>query len=70
MAQRVCRVGDIISRPGKPGRYPICAATWWRWVREKKAPQPFKLGPNTTVWSVDELDAWDAKQAIDNATAT
>lgn len=59
MAQRVCRVCEITSRPGKPGRYPISPATWWRWVKERKAPQPVKLGPNTTVWYVHELDAWD-----------
>ena len=63
MAQLVCRVGEITSSPGKPGRYPVSAATWWRWVKEKKAPQPVKLGPNTTVWFVDQLDAWDNLKA-------
>jgi predicted DNA-binding transcriptional regulator AlpA len=22
------------------------------------APQPIKLGPNTTAWDLDEVDAW------------
>jgi prophage regulatory protein len=63
MAQSYRRVNEISSRPGKPGRYPISAATWWRWVKERKAPQPVKLGPNTTVWSEEQLDAWDAQIA-------
>lgn len=57
------RVAQITSKPGKPGRYPISAATWWRLVREKRAPQPVKLGPGTTAWRMSELIAWEAEQA-------
>ena len=63
MGQRFLKVNQIASRPGNPGRYPISLATWWRWVRLGHAPKPIKLGQNVTVWSIEQLDAWDSKQA-------
>ncbi|WP_298234421.1 AlpA family transcriptional regulator [uncultured Azohydromonas sp.] len=57
------RVDAITSVPGKPGRYPFSPATWWRWVRTKKAPQPVKLGPGITAWRLGDLRAWEAQQA-------
>jgi len=46
-------------------RYDTTASTIWRWSREARFahlnfPKPVKLGPNTTAWAVDELDAYDA----------
>jgi hypothetical protein len=53
------RVSDLTSTPDKPGRYPLSPATWWRWVKAKKAPQPVKLGPGITAWRLDDLLAWE-----------
>ena len=37
--------------------------TLWRWVKERPDfPRPIKLGPRVTVFSVDELIAWRARQ--------
>ena len=63
MAQRVIRIADLATTKTKKGRLPISPATWWRWVVEGKAPAPFKLGPNVTVWDLDEFEAFVAKQA-------
>lgn len=62
MAHRVARISEIVSSKEKKGRVPVSAATWWRWIAEGKAPAGFKLGPNTTVWDLDEVDAWLAKR--------
>ncbi len=48
-------------------RYDTTASTIWRWSRDPrfahlKFPKPVKLGPNTTAWSVDELDRHDAER--------
>ena len=48
-------------------RYDTTTSTIWRWSREKRFrhlnfPKPVKLGPNTTGFSVDELDRWDAER--------
>jgi prophage regulatory protein len=67
MAQRVIRINELASTKGKPGRLPVSPATWWRWVKEGKAPAPFKLGPNTTVWDVDQVEAFLAQQAAGSA---
>lgn len=36
---------------------PVGKSTWWRWVNSGKAPKPVKLGPQTTVWRVEEIRA-------------
>jgi predicted DNA-binding transcriptional regulator AlpA len=67
MAQRVGRITEVASTRNKQGMVPVSPATWWRWVKEGKAPAPFKLGPNTTVWDLDQVDAWLAQQAAGGA---
>jgi predicted DNA-binding transcriptional regulator AlpA len=63
MAQRVIRIADLTTTKVKQGKLPISPATWWRWVAEGKAPAPFKLGPNVTVWDLDQVEAFLAQQA-------
>ncbi len=63
MAQRVGRISEVATTKDRKGIVPVSPATWWRWVAEGKAPAPFKLGPNTTVWDLDQVEAFVAKQA-------
>jgi prophage regulatory protein len=63
MAQRVGRISEVATTKNKKGIVPVSPATWWRWVAEGKAPAPFKLGPGTTVWDLDQVEAFVAKQA-------
>ena len=63
MAQRVIRISDLASTKGKPGLLPVSPATLWRWVKEDRFPAPFKLGPNTTVFDLDQIEAFLAQQA-------
>ena len=58
MNKRFARIDQIASTKSKKGRLPVSPATWWRWVAKGLAPQPLKLGPNTTAWDLDEVDAW------------
>lgn len=34
---------------------PISKSTWWKGVREKRYPQPVKLGNRITCWRLDEI---------------
>ncbi len=34
---------------------PVGRSTWWRWVKEGKAPRPVKLSERITVWRTDEI---------------
>ncbi len=43
-------------------RYSVSRATWWRWVREARAPSPIKLSPGCTRWRLADLEAWEAGQ--------
>lgn len=48
-------------------RYDTTASTIWRWSREPRFahlnfPKPVPVGPNTTAWDDDELDAFDAER--------
>ena len=63
MAQRVIRINDLATTKGKPGKLPVSPATVWRWVAEGRFVKPFKLGPNTTVWDLDQVEAHLAQQA-------
>lgn len=62
-AKRVIRIAELTTTKDRKGRLPISPATWWRWCAEGKAPKSFKLGPNTTVWDLDEVEAFLAQQA-------
>ena len=67
MTQRVIRIADLASTKLKAGRLPVSPATLWRWVAQSKFPAPFKLGPNTTVWDLDQVEAFLAQQAEGSA---
>ncbi len=48
-------------------RYGVDRATIWRWANDAryadlKFPPPIKFGPNTTRWSDDQLDQFDAER--------
>ena len=49
-------------------RYSFSRATWWRLVRNGKAPQPVKLSPGCTRWRVADLEAWENEQAQTSAS--
>jgi predicted DNA-binding transcriptional regulator AlpA len=48
-------IGD--KKAGVPAIVPVCASTWWSWVKTGKAPRPVKLGANTTVWLARDIRA-------------
>ncbi len=58
--QRVYRISQLATRKGVPGVLPVGPATIWRWTKAGHLPQPFKLGPATTVWDAAEIDAFVA----------
>lgn len=57
-AKRVTRIADLATTKARTGRLPVSPATVWRWVKQGKFPAPFKLGPNTTVWDLDQVEAF------------
>ena len=69
MAQRVIRIADLATTKDRAGRLPVSPATVWRWVKEGKFPAPFKLGPNTTVFDLDQVEAFLAKQSLTSEAA-
>ena len=36
---------------------PIGKSSWWNGVKEKRFPQPIKLGPRTTAWKAEDIHA-------------
>lgn len=63
MAQRVGRISEVASTKEKKGLVPVSPATVWRWVSEGKFPAPLKLGANTTVWDLDQVEQFLAQRA-------
>lgn len=46
------RLPSIIAPKGP---IPVSKSSWWQGVREGRFPQPFKIGPKTTVWKVEDI---------------
>ena len=43
-------------------RYGISRMSVWRWSRAGHLPAPRKIGPNTTRWAAEEIEAHDRAQ--------
>jgi len=54
--QKIIRIADIASTPTKTSMLPVSPATIWRWVRDGKFPQPFKLSAGVTAWRVADIE--------------
>jgi predicted DNA-binding transcriptional regulator AlpA len=60
--QRIIRLSELASRPGKPGLISASPASIWRWIRAGKFPAPFTIGERTTVWDLAEVEIFLNKQ--------
>ena len=49
------RLNQII---GPNGPLPISRSTLWKRVRQRTFPEPVKLGPRTTAWRADDIQAF------------
>lgn len=34
---------------------PVGKATWWKGVKNRRFPQPVRLGPRTTAWRAEDI---------------
>ena len=48
-------VGNPKADPPIPAIIPVSKSTWWDGVKTGRFPQPMKIGPNTTVWRVEDI---------------
>jgi predicted DNA-binding transcriptional regulator AlpA len=48
-------VGD--KTQGIPPIIPVSTSTWWAGVASGKFPKPVKLGPATTAWRAEDIQA-------------
>lgn len=67
MSKLIVRIADIASTPKRAGMLPVSPATIWRWVRDGKFPQPFKLGSSVTGWYAADIEAFVAQCATEAA---
>jgi len=49
-------IGD--AKRGIPAIIPVSKTAWWAGVASGKYPKAIKLGPRTTVWSVEKIRAF------------
>ena len=50
-------IGDPKADPPVPPLIPVGKSTWWAGVRNGRYPQPIRLGPRTTAWTVEDIRA-------------
>lgn len=61
--KRLLRLQEVLNR------VPISRSSWWEGCRTGRFPQPIKIGPRTTVWRAEDIDAFIdslGKQGADN----
>jgi len=56
-AEGFLRLHQIIGTKDVPPIIPISRSSWLAGVREKRFPQPVKLGLRTTAWRVADIRA-------------
>lgn len=39
--------------------FEVTPKTIWFWAKEKKLPEPHKIGPNVTRWDFEEILSWE-----------
>lgn len=57
-----------IRQAGLLAILPISSATLWRWVAKGDFPQPVKLSPRITAWSIEAVQAWLATSGAETST--
>lgn len=55
--KKYVQLSELATTDTHKGLLPVSPATCWRWVRQGRLPKPFKIGPMTTVWDVEEVAA-------------
>lgn len=48
-------IGNPKATPPIPAVIPVSKSTWWAGCASGRFPKPVKLGPRTTVWSVESI---------------
>lgn len=59
MIQKFIRIGQLATRPNRPGRLPLSPNSVWRLAREGKFPKPVKLSDAVTAWRLEDIEAWE-----------
>ena len=61
--KRLLRIKEVLARLS------ISRSSFWEGCRTGRFPQPIKIGPRTTVWKAEDIDAFIenlGKQGADN----
>ena len=61
--KRLLRIKEVLARLS------ISRSSFLEWCRTGRFPQPIKIGPRTTVWKAEDIDAFIenlGKQGADN----
>jgi prophage regulatory protein len=48
-------LGDKNAIPPVPPIIPVSHSSWWSGIKAGRYPKPIKLGPRTTVWTVESI---------------
>lgn len=50
-------IGNPNANPPTPPIIPVSKSQWWEGVKTGRFPQPYKLGPRTTVWRAQDIQS-------------
>ena len=63
-AAKKCFGKPLNPRAAIPAIIPVSKSSWWAGVAAGRYPKPVKLGPRTTVWSVESIRALIAETEV------
>ncbi|MGX5672181.1 helix-turn-helix transcriptional regulator [Thermomonas fusca] len=57
-AQYLLEAGGLLRLPQVLALVGVSKSTWWKLVREGRAPQAVKIGDRCTAWRAADVSAW------------
>jgi predicted DNA-binding transcriptional regulator AlpA len=63
MQAKFIRISELASAKDRAGRWPVSAATIWRWVADGLLEPPVRLGPGVSAWPVEVIERYEMARA-------
>ena len=52
------RMKDLANRPDSKGLIGVSSQTIWRWIQQKRFPEPVRIGSHISLFKMSEIQAW------------
>ena len=64
---KMSKLQKFFSAQDLASRYGVSKQTVWYWLRIGKLNKPIKLGPNSTRWTIETIEQFEADRSSESA---